>query len=117
MMHEAVYCRERHGLIREDPSPFGEGLVGRDHQRTPFVPSADQFEKHARFRLILGDIGDVVEDQQLVLVELGDRGFEGEIASGDLEFLHEIGGSREEDAPAVPDAELEGCKHADPTVR
>jgi hypothetical protein len=32
--------------------------------------------------LVLGDVGEVVEDQQVVLVELGDGGFEGELAPG-----------------------------------
>jgi hypothetical protein len=50
--------------------------------------------------LILGDVGEVVEDQQVVLVELGDGGFEREFASGDLRPLDEIGGAGEQNAPA-----------------
>jgi len=47
--------------------------------------AADQLEQHAGFGLILADIGDVVEDQQVILVELGERAFEGEFAARDLQ--------------------------------
>ena len=53
----------------------------------PLVSRADQFEQNARLRLILGDIGEVVEDQQMIFVELGDRGFEGKIAACDLKLF------------------------------
>ena len=41
-------------------------------------------------RLVLGDIGEIVEDQQTTFVEFGDCGFQGEIAARDLKFLDEI---------------------------
>jgi hypothetical protein len=52
-------------------------------------------------RLILGDVGDVVEDQQLVLVELGDGGFEPQLPARHLQPLDEVGGADEQHAPAV----------------
>ena len=53
--------------------------------------------------------GDVVGDQKVVLVELGDGGFERELAAGDLQLLDEVGGAGEEHAPAVLDqAEANG---------
>jgi hypothetical protein len=66
-------------------------LVGGDQQGSPLVSGPDEFEQDAGFSLILGDIGEVVEDQQVVLVELGDGGFESEFAAGDLQPLDEIG--------------------------
>ncbi len=39
----------------------------------------------------------------MIFVELGDRGFEAEIAARDLKFLHEVGGSGEQHAPALFD--------------
>ncbi len=36
----------------------------------------------------------------MVFVELGDSGFEKELATGDLEPLDEIGGASEQNAPA-----------------
>jgi len=41
--------------------------------------------------LILGDVSEVVEDQQIVAVEFADCAFEGEVATSDLELLYEIG--------------------------
>ena len=40
------------------------------------MAGGDQLEHHTGLGLILGDVGDVVEDQELVLVEFGDGGFE-----------------------------------------
>src|SRR5271165_5996499 len=103
MMNEAIYGGERHRLIWKNPAPFAEWLICGDQQGTSLIASADQFEKHARFRLILGDIGEIVEDQQMIFVELGDRRLEDEIAACDLQFLHEVGGPDEQHAPAVLD--------------
>lgn len=45
----------------------------------------------------------LVEDQQIELVELGDGGFELELTTRDLKLLNEIGGSGEQNTPAVLD--------------
>ena len=103
VVNKAVDDGERHRLVGEDFSPFAEGLVGGDQQGSPLVSGTDEFEQDAGFGLILGDIGEVVEDQQMVFVELGDGGFESKFAAGDLQPLDEIGGSGEQDAPAVFD--------------
>jgi len=95
-MDEAVDRRECHGLIWEDFAPFTEWLIGGDEHRAAFVAGADQLEQNTGLRLILGDIGEIVENQQVIFVEFGDRRFEREIAARDLEFLHEIGGSGEQ---------------------
>jgi hypothetical protein len=93
-MDKAIDGRERHSLVGEDFSPFAKRLIGRDQHGSPFVTRGDQLEQHARFGLIFGDVGDVVEDDQIVTVELGDRGFEGQLATSDLEPWHEICGAR-----------------------
>ena len=41
-------------------------------RRAAFVAGSDQFEQHAGLGLILGDIGEIIEDQQVELVELVD---------------------------------------------
>ena len=76
MVNEAIYGGERHGGIGEDPVPFTKRLVGGDERGTPFVPCADQLEQDGRFSLILGHICEVIEDQQMIFVEFGYRGFE-----------------------------------------
>jgi hypothetical protein len=65
MMDETIDGRERHGLVREDLAPFAERLVGRDQHGSPFITRGDQLEQHARFGLILGDVGEVIEDEQI----------------------------------------------------
>src|SRR4051812_39654501 len=55
---------------------------------------SDQLEQDARFGLVLGDVGEVVEDQEDEAVEPVEGGFEGEFAAGDLELLDEIAGPR-----------------------
>ena len=102
-MDEAIDCGERHGLIWKYPPPLSKGLVRRDQRGAPFVPGADEFEQHACFGLILGDIGDVVEDEQMILVELGDCGLELEFLARCLEFLDEIGRPGEENPPSILD--------------
>ena len=43
--------------------PIAERLVGRDEQESAFTAGGDQLEHHTGLGLILGDVGDVVEDQ------------------------------------------------------
>ena len=74
-MHDTIDGRERHGLIGEDFSPFAERLVGGDEHGSALVSRADQFEQNARLRLVLGDIGEIVKDQQMIFVEFGDPEF------------------------------------------
>ena len=103
MMNQAVDDRDRHCLVWEDLAPFAERLIGSDEEGSPLVPGADEFKEHAGFGLVLGDVGDVIEDQQIEFVELGNGGFESEFAAGNLQSLDEIGGAGEQDAPAIFD--------------
>ena len=64
---EAVDDGERHRLIGEDFSPFAERLVGGDQQGSPLLSGTDEFQQDAGFGVIRGDIGEIVEDQQVVL--------------------------------------------------
>jgi hypothetical protein len=61
--------------------PFAEGLVGGDEERTPLVAGADELKEHAGFGLVFGDVGDVIEDQEVEFVELGNSGFERELTA------------------------------------
>ena len=62
----------------------------RDQQGSASIASGDQLEQHTGLGLILGDVGDIVEDQQLVLVALGDGGFEPQLPASHLEPLDEV---------------------------
>ena len=86
-MNEAIDRGEGHGGVGEDLAPFAEGLVGGDQQRSTLIASAYQLEQNAGLGLVLGDIGEVVEDQQVMFVEFGDRRLGGEIAARSLKFI------------------------------
>src|SRR5215467_15421652 len=108
-MHEAIDGGEHHGLVGKNLVPVAERTVGRDRYRAALVAHGDQLEQDAGLRLILGNVGDVVEDQEMIFVELGDGRLETQLAVGHLELLNELPGANEEDAPsifdeAVPDA-------------
>src|SRR5260370_15038908 len=86
-------------------------MICGEEESSPVVPSDDEFKEHAGFGLVFGDVGEVVQDQQVVFVKLGNGGFEKELATGDLEPLDEIGGAGEQDAPAVFDkGETKRCR-------
>src|SRR5204863_3777497 len=111
VMDEAVDGGERHGLVWEDLAPVAERLIGGDQHGAPLVAATDQLEQHTGFGLILADVDDVIEDQQMILIELGERAFEGELAARDLQAPDEIAGAHEQHAPSVLDeCEPDGCR-------
>lgn len=103
VVDEPVDGGQRHGRVGEDLAPFAERLVGGDEDRAPFVAGTDQLEQHAGLGLILGDVGEVVEDQEVEPVEAREGRFEGEVAPGDLELLDEVGGAGEQHLPSAFD--------------
>lgn len=84
VVHQTIDGCQRHCLIREDSPPFAKWLIGRDQQRASFVAAGDKLEQHTGFRLILAHICDVVEDQEVIAVEFGDRGLQRQLAPCDL---------------------------------
>lgn len=48
------------------------------NDEAPLMSCTDEFEEHARFGLVLGDVSQVVEDEQVDLVDLRDSVFEQE---------------------------------------
>ena len=88
---EAVDGGDGHGVAAEDLAPGAERLVGDHQERAVLIARADQLEEDAGLRLLAGDVGEVVEDDEVVLVELADGGFEGEVPAGRLELLHQVG--------------------------
>src|SRR5260221_5549327 len=87
VMDEAVDGGEGHGLIGEDLAPLSERLVCGDQHGSPFVSGGNQLEENAGLGMVLGDICDVVEDQQVVVVELGDGAFQRQLAACLLHFF------------------------------
>jgi len=70
-MNEAVDGGDGDGLVGEDAFPGAEWLVGGDGEAAVLVASGDEFEGDGALGLILLRVGDVVEDQEVELVELG----------------------------------------------
>ena len=91
MVDETVDRRERHGFVRENLRPVAKGLVRSDQQGAAFVAGHDELEQNTRLRLVLADVGEVIEDEEVILVEPGDGCLELEVAAGGLEPLDEVG--------------------------
>lgn len=70
VVNESINGGKRHGGVREDPVPFTEGLVGGDQEGAALVSGRDELEQNAGFSLTFGDVGQIVEDEQVELVEL-----------------------------------------------
>ena len=102
-MDEPVDGSDGDGVVGEDAVPGAEGLVGGDGEAPGFVSPGDEFEEDGALGLILLGIGDVVEDDQVELIELRERGLERKIAAGGLELLHDVGGAGVEHTPASLD--------------
>lgn len=89
-MDQAVDCGDGDGGIGEDAIPGAEGLVGGDGEASCLVSAGDELEEDGGLGLVLLGVADVVEDDQVEAVELGQRGLEDEVAAGGLEALHKV---------------------------
>lgn len=103
VVDQTIDGRQRHRLVGEDSPPLAEWLIGCDQQRTTLVAGGDQLEQYAGLRLVLAHVCDVVEDQEVIAIEFGDRGLQRQLAPRDLQPLHQISGAGEENAPTVLD--------------
>ena len=103
VVNKPIDRRDSDGGIGENLAPFAERLIAGDDERAALVALGDQLEQHAGLGLVFADIAEVVEDQAVELVELGQSRRQGEIAPRSLQFLHEIGGAGEQHAIAVVD--------------
>ena len=92
-----------HGGVMKDAVRGREGLIGGDQQAAPLIAPGDQLEEHAGLGLVFAGAAEVVEDQEVELVELGQSGGKRELAAGDLQPLDEVDRSAEQDAVAVVD--------------
>jgi len=111
VVNEAINGSERHSLIGKNLVPLSKRLIGGNQDRAMFVSAADQLEQNRGLGLILGDVGDIIEDEQVVAIELGDGGFEGQFLARDLQSLDEIGGAGEQDTiPGFDQRAADSCR-------
>ena len=103
VVDEAIDSGDRDGGVREHLVPFAERLIAGDHQAFALVALGDELKQYAGFGLVFADVAEIVEDQAVEPVELGERRGQDEIAACGLQFLDEIGGSREQHAITVVD--------------
>ena len=100
-MDESVDGGQCHCRVWEDCVPFPEGLVGGDEHRSSLVSRADEFEQNACFSLVLGNVSDVIKDEQLEFIELSNGAFKQEIAPRLLQLLNQVSGSCKEHAVSL----------------
>ena len=111
MVNEPVDRGDGDSLVWEDLVPGTEGLVGRDGEAPGLVTPGDQFEEDGALGLIFLRVGYVIEDDQVELVELRERGLESEVAAGGLELLHHVGGAGVKDAvPGLDEGVADGAQ-------
>jgi hypothetical protein len=97
VMDEAVDGRGGgHGIL-EDAVPFTEDEVAGDEERAPLVALGHEGEEDLDFLSALLDVANVVEDEQVERVELGQSARESEVTFGSEELLDEAKGRGEED--------------------
>lgn len=96
-MDQAVDGGDGHAFVWEDGVPVFEGLVAGDDQGSPLISLGDEFEEHAGFGLIFSDVAEIIQDEALVPIELGQGGRQFEIAASRLQVLHQIGRAGIED--------------------
>ena len=80
---------ENRSLLVIANEPFS--AWGKIFSSDAMTVAADQLEEDAGLRLLAVHVGEVVEDDEVVVVELADGGFEGEVAPCRLELLHQVG--------------------------
>ena len=78
-------------------------IKGGDQQGAAFVSSTDEFEQHRGLGLVFGDVGEVVEDDQIEAIKAMDGRLQGKFAAGDLQSLNQLRGSCKEHLPALLD--------------
>src|SRR3546814_19118786 len=83
-LHEAVDRGDSHGWIWKDVVPGRKLLVGGDGDRMALVAMGDELEQGAGLDLVLADVGQVVEDDEIELVELVEHRGQAEVASCEI---------------------------------
>src|SRR5260370_39291386 len=72
-------------------------------QAPALIALGDRLEQDVGFGLVLAHVAEIVEDEHVKAVELGQGSGEREVAPCRLEFLHEVGGAGEEHPLALVD--------------
>ena len=80
-------CRS-HG-VREDVLPLGEDQVGGDAQGATFVSLCDEGEERLRLLGALGQVAQVIQEQEVEVVQLARSTWQGHALLGSHPVLHQ----------------------------
>ena len=87
-------------------------LVGGNGDRMALVAMGDELEQGAGLDLVLADVGQVVEDDEIELVELVEHRGQAEVAACGLELLDHVGcGAEQDTSPGVDEGMADGGSH------
>ncbi len=100
VVHDPVDGRGGGHGVGEDAFPPGEDQVGRDAQRPPLVAFGDQGEEDLGLFVALGQVAQVVQEQEVEVVQLAQLSGQVEVALGGQQVLHQAVGRCEEDGVA-----------------
>jgi hypothetical protein len=70
-MHQAVNGSQRHRWFHEHIAPLRERRVGGDGQTLSLLAFRYQFKQHGRLGLVTPHVTEVIENQQVKPVQLG----------------------------------------------
>ena len=98
-MHEPIHGRHSHGGVDEHLAPFRERCVGRDGDALALVALGDQFEQYAGLGLVTPNVAQIVQDEQIEAIELGQFTGQTQVAPRRLQALYELGSAHEQDPP------------------
>ena len=113
-MGQAIEQGGGHAFALEDLSPFAEGQVAGEQDAGPFVPVGKDLEQQFRACAAEGQIAKFVTDQQVRLVQAGQKAIELVLLLGFLELVDQVGGGEEAYAFAAP---ARGQSEADGQMR
>ena len=92
-------CGGGHG-VGEDALPLREDQVGRDAQGPAFVAFCDEGEEDLGLLSTLGQVAEIVQEQEVEVVQLAQLSGQVEVALGGEQVLHQTVGRCEEDGVA-----------------
>lgn len=101
MVNEPIDRREGHRSIDENVAPLRERRIRRNGDTFALIAFGDQ--SAPRFRLHRADVAQIVEDDQIEAIELGELLRQPQIPPGSVKSLHQVAAPRKEHAFAGVD--------------
>ena len=97
VVDDPVDCRGGGHGVGEDALPLGEDQVRCDAQGPAFVAFCDEGEEDLGLLVALGQVAEIVQEQEVEVVQLAQLSGQVEVALGGQQVLYQTVGRREED--------------------